>query len=169
MFGGDQRSGGGPDYELLPTADGKSTTRVSFGPSRWLKRRRNLAAFVLLVASAALVLFYLLFYQPPPEPVAVEEEGAEQPLPPLYREYRQAELELPQHDHKNPFADGRKYLWVADHVQCELCLCALIRRVLILASSIRMGELHARPADECRARIPFRTIVSFVNLRVRAR
>ncbi|EKM61659.1 uncharacterized protein PHACADRAFT_83052 [Phanerochaete carnosa HHB-10118-sp] len=37
------------------------------------------------------------------------------PLPPLYPEFRKAELALPQHHVKDPFADGQKYLWVASH------------------------------------------------------
>ena len=41
------------------------------------------------------------------------------PLPPLYPEFREAELALPQHHVENPFANGQKYLWVANHVDRE--------------------------------------------------
>ncbi|KAI0348320.1 hypothetical protein BDW22DRAFT_1404258 [Trametopsis cervina] len=40
------------------------------------------------------------------------------PLPPLYHGFRKAERRLPQHSTK-PFADGKKYLWVASHSCCS--------------------------------------------------
>ena len=40
-------------------------------------------------------------------------------LPPLYPEYHRAEVALPQHDLNNPFAGGRKYIWVASHAHCK--------------------------------------------------
>ena len=36
--------------------------------------------------------------------------------PPLYEEYHRAELALPQHDTTDPFSNGKKYLWVNNHV-----------------------------------------------------
>ena len=36
--------------------------------------------------------------------------------PPLFSEYHQAEMALPQHHVKDPFANGKKYLWVENHV-----------------------------------------------------
>ena len=39
--------------------------------------------------------------------------------PPLYERYHYAELALPQHSVPDPFADGRKYLWVNNHVSGE--------------------------------------------------
>ncbi|GJE89688.1 O-fucosyltransferase family protein [Phanerochaete sordida] len=36
--------------------------------------------------------------------------------PPLYEKYHHAELALPQHDTSDPFAGGKKYLWVNNHV-----------------------------------------------------
>ena len=47
-----------------------------------------------------------------------EEAPVEEVLPPLYPEFHRAELELPQHFGQRPFAEGRKYMWVADHTQC---------------------------------------------------
>lgn len=41
--------------------------------------------------------------------------------PPLYEEYHRAELALPQHDTNNAFGNGKKYLWVNNHVSGE-CL-----------------------------------------------
>ncbi|KAI0683422.1 hypothetical protein BC835DRAFT_1295970 [Cytidiella melzeri] len=40
------------------------------------------------------------------------------PLPPLYHDFRNAERRLPQHVGK-PFANGKKYLWVASHSCCS--------------------------------------------------
>lgn len=36
-------------------------------------------------------------------------------LPPLYTSFRTQEAALPQHNVVDPFADGRKYLWIAGH------------------------------------------------------
>ena len=39
--------------------------------------------------------------------------------PPLYERYHHAELALPQHHPGDPFAGGKKYLWVNNHVSGE--------------------------------------------------
>ena len=39
--------------------------------------------------------------------------------PPLFERYHLAEMALPQHHVKDPFAGGKKYLWVENHVHCE--------------------------------------------------
>ena len=39
--------------------------------------------------------------------------------PPLFGRYHEAEMALPQHHVKDPFAGGKKYLWVENHVHGE--------------------------------------------------
>lgn len=39
--------------------------------------------------------------------------------PPLFGKYHQAELAMPQHHVSDPFAGGKKYLWVENHVHGE--------------------------------------------------
>ncbi|PSR92063.1 hypothetical protein PHLCEN_2v4779, partial [Hermanssonia centrifuga] len=118
MFGGvldSPRSRTGPDYDLLPTSEKPGTGRLALGASRWLKRRRNLVVFLGLTASSILVFFYLVWHQGASE--IVSKDGLEI-LPPLYPEFHNAELVLPQHsDPRQAFTDGKKYLWVADHTQ----------------------------------------------------
>ena len=116
MMDSSSRSG---DYDLLPTSEKRGATL--YGHSRWIKRRRNLIIVLALAVSSLVVLRYLV-----PFPNNLGESmlpesllGEEKPLPPLYPEYHQAELALPQHDRRNPFRDGRKYMWVADHTQCQ--------------------------------------------------
>lgn len=45
-------------------------------------------------------------------PPAEEDDGK----PPLFGRFHQAELALPQHHVADPFAGGKKYLWVENHV-----------------------------------------------------
>lgn len=40
----------------------------------------------------------------------------EQVKPPLFERYHLAELDLPQHKVEDPFAGGKKYMWVENHV-----------------------------------------------------
>lgn len=48
-----------------------------------------------------------------------QKEFEERPKPPLFERYHQAELALPQHHVADPFANGKKYLWVENHVHGE--------------------------------------------------
>ena len=43
----------------------------------------------------------------------------DKPKPPLFGEYHRAELAMPQHHVSDPFAGGKKYLWVENHVHGE--------------------------------------------------
>ncbi|EKM56441.1 uncharacterized protein PHACADRAFT_253563 [Phanerochaete carnosa HHB-10118-sp] len=45
-----------------------------------------------------------------------ESHWDEWPNPPLFGKYHRAELALPQHHVADPFANGKKYLWVENHV-----------------------------------------------------
>jgi hypothetical protein len=62
-----------------------------------------------------------------------EEERAAQaawdnrPKPPLFERYHEAELALPQHYVADPFADGKKYLWVENHVHGEPFILLVLR------------------------------------------
>lgn len=46
-------------------------------------------------------------------------ELEDRPKPPLFEKWHWAELALPQHHVVDPFANGKKYLWVRDHVHGE--------------------------------------------------
>jgi len=118
MFSSWSRTG---KYDLLPGHDSdQQGGRVpfSFRASRLLNRRANIGIVVVLLASSIITVVYLLngtvFFGDKPAEV---QEGPEV-LPPLYREFRQAELALPQHsweDSRDAFAGGKKYLWIAGH------------------------------------------------------
>ncbi|PSR74432.1 hypothetical protein PHLCEN_2v9844 [Hermanssonia centrifuga] len=60
----------------------------------------------------------------------VEENWDDRPKPPLFERYHVAEMALPQHHVSDPFASGRKFLWVENHVHGEsgYRLRALYRR-----------------------------------------
>lgn len=53
--------------------------------------------------------------EPPPPPP----EWDQLPKPPLFERYHEAEMALPQHHVNDPFAGGKKYLWVENHVHGE--------------------------------------------------
>lgn len=60
---------------------------------------------------------------------AEEGQGSEEPpnwdnlpKPPLFDRYHEAEMALPQHHVADPFAGGKKYLWVENHVHGEFLL-----------------------------------------------
>ena len=50
--------------------------------------------------------------------------SAEPRFPPLFPEYHQRELDLPQHNPNLPLPEGKngKYLWIANHVVGESCV-----------------------------------------------
>ncbi|GJE93721.1 O-fucosyltransferase family protein [Phanerochaete sordida] len=52
----------------------------------------------------------------PAPPVDPNDPYAGRPKPPLFGKYHQAELAMPQHHVADPFANGKKYLWVENHV-----------------------------------------------------
>lgn len=111
MFGNNQRAKDDPQYSVLPGGH---------GPSRLLqgKKRRNLLLALGLLVAGVLVLVWAR--QPHDVLPSIPSFTAETTLPPLYSDFHRAELALPQHDTRHPFAGGRKYMWVADHAQCEL-------------------------------------------------
>lgn len=119
MYRNTPRSNGGPEYDLLPSSEWGSGRVQGFTQGRWFKRRRTLFIFAALVASSVLVFYWLVYYNDVPKGVRPDPEPEELALPPLYPEYHHAELQLAHHDRRNPFAGGRKYMWVADHTQCE--------------------------------------------------
>ena len=58
--------------------------------------------------------------------------------PPLFERYHLAEMALPQHHVKDPFAGGKKYLWVENHVHCE-CPVGEACGVISWCSSMHRG------------------------------
>lgn len=73
---------------------------------------------LLLVSSIALVVYTLVYPGWWMTDLYAQLFGP-RPLPPLYHDVRAAELALPQHFVKDPFANGQKYLWIEAHTQCE--------------------------------------------------
>ncbi|EKM50148.1 uncharacterized protein PHACADRAFT_200992 [Phanerochaete carnosa HHB-10118-sp] len=111
-------------YELLPTteragASGHVKARVQYY-LRWrVWRRCVIATLFVVVLVAAIALAALFVFVPKRSWIwrtrVLAVLFGPKPLPPLYPEFRKAELALPQHHVKDPFADGQKYLWVASH------------------------------------------------------
>lgn len=114
-------------YDPLATSEwgaGKPVP-LSVRASRILKRRRVVYGIAALVACTLLIVLAtaspgrLREWRQKPEE-KVEEPQQPQVMPPLYPEYHIEELKLPQQqDTRNPFENGRKYMWVADHTQCK--------------------------------------------------
>lgn len=105
-------------YDPLSSSEwgGGKHIPLSLRASRVLMRRRTaiiaIAVFVTVLVGLSLVTFH--------EDIPwTASEKLPEPLPPLYPEYHQAELALPQHDVRRPFEGGRKYMWVSDHTQCK--------------------------------------------------
>lgn len=102
------------DYLLLSSSSDKKAMYA---------RRRHLrfAAMALLVLVSMLLVWIWLFLKGriglavPILRALAKDSG----LPPLYSEYHQLELGLPQHGASVNTSDGRqvKYLWIANHVR----------------------------------------------------
>lgn len=121
------------DYELLPTSEWSA--RYSRKPSQggvvrpW--RRCSVTVLVVLVVGVATILTCVIYLSTHPlawQSGILARLTGPKPLPPLYPEFREAELALPQHRNPDPFANGQKYLWIASHTQCTCSPC--ISRVL---------------------------------------
>ncbi|GJE89657.1 O-fucosyltransferase family protein [Phanerochaete sordida] len=109
-------------YELLPTSErhsGYSKPRAPFPLPRWrVCRRCTATSLVTLFFAAAAFIGLLVWAHLSPWIWRTELLApifGPHPLPPLYPEFRKAELALPQHHVKDPFANGQKYLWIASH------------------------------------------------------
>ena len=119
------------DYDLLPTSDRplRRQQRYSGSPTRYAPRWRGWRRYVFktfLVLSASIAVITLLLRYSPYTPWILRTKSvalifAPKPLPPLYEEFIEAEMAMPQHHVKDPFANGQKYFWVASHTQCEFC------------------------------------------------
>ena len=110
-------------YDLLPTSEWTiSHSRTASGFSTVLRRvlpRRStvrllLRVLVVVLAIACLVVYVVLNPWIWGSEIVARLFGPSR-LPPLYPEFREAELALPQHHVTDPFANGQKYLWVASH------------------------------------------------------
>ena len=153
MVGTDPRArASSAQYDLLPTTE-KGIT-FPFSSTRFgLKRRRNIIVSVALISTSVLVFLYLLYNRPAPGSLEAALESTDQPLPPLYSKYHEAELALPHQDLKHPFAGGKKYMWSADHVQCRFTgRCSVFHSdVADGFSSVWIRQFHARHDHERRA------------------
>lgn len=108
-------------YDLLPTSEwGHSSPPPRL--ARWRTWRRR--TWISIVASLSGVAFifglpvYVHFHPTIWRTRLLAELFGPKPLPPLYPEFRAAELALPQHHVEDPFANGQKYLWAANHAWC---------------------------------------------------
>lgn len=130
-----------PDYNSLTPEwlTARGYTRLFERTSRTSRRRKATTALVVALICSLLPVYWIssslvrgvsLSTVEIPSfadcqhdgPLAAHHTSPHTPgvLPPLYPAYHRAELALPQHDESDPFAGGKKYLWVANHVQCEL-------------------------------------------------
>ena len=134
----------GQEYDALPLSEwgAGQPIPVHIRAVRALKRRRTIAA--IFGALVVIILLLLTTARYRNGEVQLQLPFAEE-LPPLYPEYHRAELELPQHSDKNPFAGGRKYIWFASHVQGALRCCRRVsaRTDSMLLLSCWVRELHA--------------------------
>lgn len=107
-------------YDLLPTQDGDGgRVPLSFRASRLFKRRGNTLILGFLFMSFIVTTLYLVVPSSKVDAVHNVVSGSSEALPPLYPDYHREELALPQHFVDDPFAGGKKYMWVADHTQCK--------------------------------------------------
>ena len=120
------------EYARVPSSEWGTAPPLPFTAraSRVLRHRRVVAALAGLLLAGALGGAYVLSYRAPARVPWPLPESMTAPDPPLYPEFHRAELALPQHASREPFANGRKYMWVADHTQCE---CGLFLRLCGLA------------------------------------
>lgn len=107
-------------YELLPTSEPDAARLPARSLPCWRTWPRRtwcllIAALLCLAMVIGLPLFLHFQLWVWGTPLLANLFGPK-PLPPLYPEFRAAELALPQHHVENPFANGQKYLWIASHV-----------------------------------------------------
>lgn len=102
-------------------------------PSRWARRRPTKRAVVVLLGMLLLGMYAMRWWnernmsleantiQQEADKIQAEKqrEADDRPKPPLFERWHQAELALPQHHVVDPFANGKKYLWVGNHVHGE--------------------------------------------------
>ena len=179
MFGGsngrhrhrDRLSGKPVMYDPLDTEWGGGPSFRPLGLGRWTKRRpTKRVALVLLCVLLACAYGLRAWRAHQAEARRVAEEARrqkeleEKPKPPLFERWHQAELALPQHHVADPFAHGKKYLWVENHVHGELislvqsanaCCGAPVvpRAVMLCQCAERHGNAYqARTGRRCHSR-----------------
>ena len=91
--------------------------------ARWTKRRPTKRAIILLVCVPIGCVYGMRMWNErsaKAKALRKEREKAkefeEKPKPPLFEKWHQVELALPQHHVTDQFANGKKYLWVENHV-----------------------------------------------------
>lgn len=119
------------DYDLLPTSEwsAQHSRKPSLGGVVRPWRRCSVTILVVLVVGVASTLTCVIYLATHPlawQSGILARLTGPKPLPPLYPEFREAELVLPQHRNPDPFANGQKYLWIASHTQCT-CLLYVFR------------------------------------------
>lgn len=132
---GSRAQGSSAEYDLLASSEWGGAAKqlpLSVRASRVLRHRRIVVALASVLVGTVLLVVYLVSFRAAEVPWQITDKTSQAhvdtTLPPLYPEFHREELQLPQHDLRNPFANGKKYLWVANHVQCT------IRLLLILGS-----------------------------------
>ena len=99
---------------------------------RWTKRRPTRRALILLACLFVAAVYAVRVWTAHEHVLVADKkhdthhEEQKKPLnwddlpkPPLFGRYHEAEMALPQHHVKDPFAGGKKYLWVENHVHGE--------------------------------------------------
>lgn len=112
------RKGSGPGILPGPSDRHGASSRPQW--NFWPTRRLSRGCLFAVIAIALLLLFHT--FDGITEVEEFIEDAAESHLfPPLYSEYHQRELELPQHNPDLPYPEGRegKYLWTPNHVHAS--------------------------------------------------
>lgn len=115
------------EYDLLPSSERGGSGKqlpLAVRASRFLRHRRVVVTLVSILVGGIVLVLYFVTFRATELPWQISKgdppgEALSSVVIPLYPEYHRAELQLPQHANRRPFANGQKYLWVADHVQCE--------------------------------------------------
>lgn len=129
-----RRFGGRRPKPLLCLGWKRSTLLPAFLPrTAHRDRQRALALLRSLLATAILGCIAIFAYSRR-HPITWKSRllayiYVPEPRPPLYEEWREAEWYLPQHSALDPFANGKKYLWVSSHVYCESLQVNRSRRI----------------------------------------
>lgn len=93
--------------------------------SRWYTRRHSRIALLAVLALAFIALFRSLDGLALLEEVApiIEDLAENHIFPPLYGQYHEQEMLLPQHNPDLPYPEGRegKYIWFPNHVHGASC------------------------------------------------
>lgn len=88
------------------------------GRTGYKARRRLILRTAAITTLSGCFIIFLIRYTEILQIELVRRIIGPHPLPPLYEEFREAELQLPQHVPNGRARPGQKYLWIASHADC---------------------------------------------------